>query len=105
ERTKRLVAMASKVPGTHAMSGGLNACVGGLCELYTVDEDLPDGREFLDLVQPAEAAARGNYLETVQSLSPEARAAGVEWLEQVVKTLCGRADELLHSAGLLDEHR
>lgn len=105
ERTKRLIAMASKVPEVHPLSGGLNACVGDLCELYAIDANLPDGREFLGLLRPEEAAARGNYLETVQGLSPEARAAGVEWLEQVVETLCGRADELLRSAGLLDEHQ
>ncbi|MHB1018140.1 MAG: UDP-N-acetylglucosamine pyrophosphorylase [Coriobacteriia bacterium] len=105
ERTKRLIAMASKVPDTHAAGGGLRACVDDLCALYASDEDLPDGREFLDLLQPAEAATRGNYLETVQGLSPEARAAGVEWLEQVVETLRGRADELLRFAGLFDEHR
>ncbi|MHB8050167.1 MAG: UDP-N-acetylglucosamine pyrophosphorylase [Coriobacteriia bacterium] len=105
ERTKRLVAMASKVPGSHESSDGLNACVGGLCELYTADEDLPDGSDFLNLLRPQEAAARGNYLETVQGLSLEARTAGVEWLEQIVATLSGRADGLLRSAGLFDEHR
>ena len=105
ERTKRLIAMASKVPEIHPLSGGLNACVGDLCELYAIDENLPDGREFLGLLRPEEAATRGNYLETVQGLSPEVRAAGVEWLERIVEALRGRADELLHSAGLFDEHQ
>jgi len=105
ERTKRLLAMASKVPDTHTARAGLNACVGDLCALYSIDEGLPDGHAFLDMVRPDEAATRGNYLETVKGLSPEARNAGVEWLAQVVEALCDRANDLLRSAGLSDGHR
>lgn len=105
ERTKRLVAMASKVPEAHSAGAGLNTCIGDVCALYTIDESLPDGREFLDLARPDEAATRGNYLETVQGWSPDVRTAGVEWLAQVVETLRGRADDLLRPAGLLDGHR
>lgn len=104
ERIDRLMAMAAKVPGTHTASAGLSACIDDLCALYTTDEGLPSGHTFLDLMRPDEAAARGNYLETVQGLSPETRAAGVEWLRQVVETLRSKADGLLRSAGLPDGH-
>ncbi len=100
ERQKRMAAMAAKVPDTHDTGAGLNACVGDLCGLFSSEQDLPDGDGFLQLLRPAEAASRGNYLETVQGLSVEARAAGVEWLERIVETLTSRADELLRSAGL-----
>ncbi|MDY0340193.1 MAG: UDP-N-acetylglucosamine pyrophosphorylase [Coriobacteriia bacterium] len=104
ERISRLITMAAKVPKTHAASAGLGACVSDLCALYTIDEGLPSGREFLDLMRPEEAATRGNYLETVQHLPSETRTAGVEWLTQVVETLCSSANGLLHSAGLSDGH-
>lgn len=103
ERTKRLIALASKVPDTHETGANLNACVGDLCALYEIADDLPDGREFLEMMRPEEAASRGNYLETVQGLAPATRDAGVEWLAQVVETLCTRADEVLASTDLLNE--
>lgn len=104
ERTKRLLAMASKVTEAHATGAGLNACIGDLCALYDMDEGLPDGSAFLDMVRPDEAAKRGNYLETVKGLSPEARIAGVEWLAQVVETLRDRANDILRSTGLSNGH-
>ncbi|MBN2840611.1 MAG: UDP-N-acetylglucosamine pyrophosphorylase [Coriobacteriia bacterium] len=104
ERAKRLIAMASKVPRSHETGGALATCVDDLCALFAVGGDLPDGGGFLGLMQPEEAATRGNYLETVQGLPPEVRAAGVEWLTQVVETLQGKADDLLRSAGLFDGH-
>ncbi len=102
ERTKRLIALASKVPHTHETGAGLSACVDDLCALYEITEGLPDGHGFLEMMRPEEAAARGNYLETVQGLAPATRDAGVEWLAQVVETLCARADDVLASTNLLD---
>jgi hypothetical protein len=76
--------------------------VDDLCALYEITEGLPDGHGFLEMMRPEEAAARGNYLETVQGLAPATRDAGVEWLAQVVETLCARADDVLASTNLLD---
>lgn len=104
ERTKRLIAMAAKVPPRDDACREFVAHAGDLCALFGDDSDLPDGTAFRAAVGPVIASATGNYTETMQSLPPEVRAAGVQWLGQVVGTLSSKADRLLGSMHLFDGH-
>lgn len=101
ERVKRLLAMEAKVTDSTAGARELHERAGQLCAVFTDETaSLPDGSDFLRALQPHEAAARSNYLETVKSLTPELRALGVEWLDDIVRVLCARADDLLPSLAL-----
>lgn len=104
ERTKRLAAMAAKVPARDDACREFVAHVDDACALFESEGDLPNGAVFLAALQPLLASATGNYTETMQSLPPEVRAAGVQWLGQIVETLSMRADRLLGSMHLLDAH-
>jgi bifunctional UDP-N-acetylglucosamine pyrophosphorylase/glucosamine-1-phosphate N-acetyltransferase len=105
ERTKRLMAMAGKVPGETAAGMEFRERAGDVCALFEGDTDVPEGAAFVDAFQPAAAAAMGNYVDTIQGLDPEVRALGVQWLNHVVDRLCVKADMLLESMDLFDGQR
>jgi bifunctional UDP-N-acetylglucosamine pyrophosphorylase/glucosamine-1-phosphate N-acetyltransferase len=102
ERVKRLTAMASKVPASTPAGREFSEQAAALGTLFAGDSEVPDGSRFTGALQPTAAAATGNYLETVQGLTPELRAVGIEWLEQIVDALCEKADGLLRTMDLFD---
>jgi UDP-N-acetylglucosamine/UDP-N-acetylgalactosamine diphosphorylase len=105
ERLKRLKAMAAKVPAFTPAGREFSANVDAVCALFDGEADLPNGDDFLIAFRPEQAAASGNYTETIQGLAPESRALGVQWLNQVVETLCAQADDLLRSMALFAAQR
>ncbi len=105
ERTKRLIAMAAKVPAADDACRQFATHVDDVCSLFEHEGGLPDGAAFLSALEPVIASATGNYTETMQSLSPEVRAAGVQWLGRIVETLSMRVDRLLGSMHLFDEYK
>lgn len=102
ERTKRLVAMAAKVPAESEQGAALRANMQAVCALFMEEpgrSDLPEAPQALrDVANEASAG----YIETVQSFTPGLRQQGVEWLQNIVGTLSGRADTLLPGLGLFD---
>lgn len=94
ERSKRLAAMAAKVPPRSESSAAFCEHVDELCALF-ISQELPRATGFLEPASLSKAAARSNYLETIRGLAPGTRAAGVEWLDDIVHTLCAKAGELL----------
>ncbi|MDZ4655781.1 MAG: UDP-N-acetylglucosamine pyrophosphorylase [Coriobacteriia bacterium] len=103
ERMKRLMAMAAKIPVSAPAAQEFSVHADRICALFEGDPELPHGAEFIGSFQPAAAAATtGNYLETVQGMTPELRAMGIHWLQQIVDALCEKADERLKSMNLFD---
>jgi bifunctional UDP-N-acetylglucosamine pyrophosphorylase/glucosamine-1-phosphate N-acetyltransferase len=102
ERAKRLTAMAAKVPASTPAARAFSAGAPAVCELFEGDPEVPDGKDFIDAFRPSDAAAAGNYLETVQGLAPELRVMGIEWLERIVGSFCDKADRLLCDMDLFD---
>jgi UDP-N-acetylglucosamine/UDP-N-acetylgalactosamine diphosphorylase len=99
ERSKRILAMAGKVPTTSSAFEQFSQRAGDVCAL-TGSRDLPSGDAFVEAFHAT--AVSGDYLATVQSMSPELRAAGVAWLQDIVDTFCHRADEVLDTMDLFD---
>jgi UDP-N-acetylglucosamine/UDP-N-acetylgalactosamine diphosphorylase len=104
ERLKRLKAMAAKVPPSTSEGREFGELAEAVCATLADCPNLPADNRFVDAFRPTNAAAAGNYTETIQGLDPELRAMGVEWLEHIVDEQCGRADELLQAMDLFD-HR
>jgi len=106
ERTKRLTAMAGKVPDSSAAGLEFRERAGEVCAVFGEYPGTPGRPEFLDAFQPGAAAAAAGYIETIQGFTPELRGLGVQWLQQIVDALCGEADALLRSMDLFeDEHK
>lgn len=105
ERARRLIAMAAKVPARDDACREFIERADGVRALFEDHSDLPDGAAFLAALTRETGSATGNYTETMQSLSPEVRAAGVQWLGQIVETLSARTGRLLESMHLFDAHR
>jgi bifunctional UDP-N-acetylglucosamine pyrophosphorylase/glucosamine-1-phosphate N-acetyltransferase len=95
ERIKRLTAMAAKVSVTTSEGRAFSESADAVCALFEGQPATPDGTDFVGAFQQASTAAVGNYLETVQRLTPELRAMGIQWLERIVAALCDSADGLL----------
>jgi bifunctional UDP-N-acetylglucosamine pyrophosphorylase/glucosamine-1-phosphate N-acetyltransferase len=105
ERVKRLRAMAAKVPDSTVGGREFRAGADAVCALFEGDPAAPDGGEFVDRFRQAGSDATGNYLETVQGLTPELRAMGIEWLERIVRTFCDDTDALVRSMDLFERRR
>jgi bifunctional UDP-N-acetylglucosamine pyrophosphorylase/glucosamine-1-phosphate N-acetyltransferase len=108
ERTKRLAAMAERVP--LASSGGreFRERAAEVCALFGGDPAVPGGEEFLAAFRAAAAGATeggGDYTQTIQNLTPGLQTQGVQWLQQIVEALCGKADALLRSLDLFGDKR
>jgi bifunctional UDP-N-acetylglucosamine pyrophosphorylase/glucosamine-1-phosphate N-acetyltransferase len=95
ERAKRLTAMAAKVPVSTSEGRALSEGADAVCALFEGEPAVPDGTDFVGAFQQASTTAAGNYLETVQRLTPELRTMGIQWLERIVAALCDSADGLL----------
>ena len=105
ERIKRLQVMAEKVPGADPGSREFHERGVELRELFTTVPEPPGEQRFLTVFQAAAAEAGRSYTETIQGLTPDTSALGVQWLEQIVEALCARADELLPTMDLFrDKH-
>ncbi len=102
ERTKRLTAMAAKVPRSTAAGREFSDRADAVCALFERDPGVPDGEKFIDALRPAAADAVDGYIETIQGLAPEVRAMGTQWLEQIVDAYCAEADALLRSMDLFE---
>jgi UDP-N-acetylglucosamine/UDP-N-acetylgalactosamine diphosphorylase len=102
ERVKRLAAMAAKMPESTPAGLEFREQAEAACALFRGDPEVPGGRTFLDSLRPTEAACVGNYLETIQGMPPEVRAAGILWLQEIVDALCDEADDLLTTMDLFD---
>jgi UDP-N-acetylglucosamine/UDP-N-acetylgalactosamine diphosphorylase len=100
ERIKRLKAMATKVPADTDAGREFAEQAGAVCALFTGDGPLPEGSDFVAAFQQHTTVATGNYTETIQSLPPEVKALGVEWLSRIVDALCAEAGTLLGSMDL-----
>jgi bifunctional UDP-N-acetylglucosamine pyrophosphorylase/glucosamine-1-phosphate N-acetyltransferase len=102
ERTKRLMALATKVPASTPAGREFSEHAGEICSLFKGEPEVPDGRDFLDALRPTEAASASNYLETVQGMGPETRVMGIQWLERIVASLCEKADGLVGPMDLFE---
>ncbi len=104
ERTKRLTAMAGKVPAGERRAQEFRERVGEMCALFDGPPAVAKEGAFLTVFRSA-ATDPGGYVHTIQGLAPDVSALGVQWLQQIVEALVERADGLLPSLGLLDSTR
>jgi bifunctional UDP-N-acetylglucosamine pyrophosphorylase/glucosamine-1-phosphate N-acetyltransferase len=105
ERTKRLEAMIAKVPALDGATPELAAQVGEVCRLFKegpVPQLGREGEEFLTAFLSTTNWASEDYVQTIQSLTPELAIRGMTWLQQFVDELCQRTDALLPTMGLFD---
>ena len=111
ERKKRLLSMAEKVhrpsekdEGSSSRSGRIEFCerVAELCQVFEPENVSRVGLDARDLLlkEIQNAATYGDYIPTIQSLSPDSVTRGTSWLEQIIQELCRRASEVLPSMGL-----
>ncbi|MCK8115608.1 UDP-N-acetylglucosamine pyrophosphorylase [Anaerosoma tenue] len=98
ERTKRLSAMAAKVPRSTEAAEQFAAGVDRIATDFMEARGIADASAFLRHIEGSWKA--GNYLETMQGLSPEAKAAGVQWLEEIVARLTQEAADILPAMDL-----
>jgi UDP-N-acetylglucosamine/UDP-N-acetylgalactosamine diphosphorylase len=111
ERTKRLVAMVGKVPDDSWAGQELRDRVDDLCALFGGGQEAatgaadPAAEQFLSAFRAATAGSTAGYTDTIQSLARDLSALGVQWLQQIVDTLCWRAEALVPSLGLFSESR
>jgi bifunctional UDP-N-acetylglucosamine pyrophosphorylase / glucosamine-1-phosphate N-acetyltransferase len=104
ERTKRLAAMAEKVPMSGLGAEEFRERVGEVCSLFAGHPVVPGGEAFLAGLARATAGGPGEYVKTIQGLTPALSNLGVEWLQAIVDTLCGRADAHLASMDLFTKN-
>jgi bifunctional UDP-N-acetylglucosamine pyrophosphorylase/glucosamine-1-phosphate N-acetyltransferase len=103
ERVKRLLAMAEKVPAEERAGREFRERAPEVCALFggaAVSEAGPDRSEFLAAFKPA--AAGGDYIQAIQSLTPDVSAKGVRWLRAIVDRLLRQTDELLPALELAE---
>jgi hypothetical protein len=105
ERTRRVTAMVERVSPDDPARTELRDRIGDVCSLF--EEAGEPGADRLAAAGPLPAALEealgrtgADYLTTIQTLPPDARAAGVQWLRGTVDDLCGRAGALLPSMHL-----
>ena len=103
ERTKRLVAMVEKVPAGDAARSELKERIVEVCALFGEESASSGGPAFFAAFQEATGGAAVDYVQTIQKLPPDVSALGVEWLLQIVESLCHRAGALLGSMHLYGE--
>jgi bifunctional UDP-N-acetylglucosamine pyrophosphorylase/glucosamine-1-phosphate N-acetyltransferase len=105
ERTKRLVGMAEKVPVTEPAGKEFRERAPEVCALFgtaaAVPEAGPEGVEFSAALQSM-AAGSGDYIQTIQGLTPDLSAKGIQWLQAIVDGFCRQAGALLPAMDLVD---
>jgi len=105
ERLKWLRAMAAKVPASHRCSGEVSENLDALAEIFTTHAEhdagpLPDaGDAFLAAFWQA-AGRDTSYIAAIKGLTPALSGQGVQWLDEIVDSLCTRADALFPSLSL-----
>ena len=105
ERTKRLEAMAAKVPAVDSASADFRERVTEVCALFKEaprPQLGPEGEEFLTAFQATTGWGSEDYIQTIQSLTPDVSAKGTQWLQKIVDGLCQEANALLRSMDLFD---
>jgi bifunctional UDP-N-acetylglucosamine pyrophosphorylase/glucosamine-1-phosphate N-acetyltransferase len=110
ERTRRLRAMAVKVPLPPEGNSGpdarlrraLHEQVDQICALFTSGEPDLENAEvardralFLQAIERQRDTRRAGYIETIQALPAEQKAIGTRWLGKLVRHLIERAGILL----------
>ena len=105
ERLKRLRATAAKVSASHRYSGELSENLDALAELFATGTEhegaWPSGAgdaflaEFWGAVE-----GESSYFAAIRGLTPALSGQGVRWLEEIVDSLCTRADALFPSLSL-----
>lgn len=98
ERAKRLSAMATKVPRSSEAAEQFAMGVDRIAALFVDAHDVVDGSAFLRHIDGSWET--GNYLETMQGLGPEAKTAGVQWLQEIVGHLMREAADVLPAMDL-----
>lgn len=101
ERVRRLMGMAEKVPRSTLAEQEFRDRADAVCSIFESDLEVPDGGEFIDAFRPAPAGV-SDYIGTVQTLAPEVRAMGTQWLGGIVDAHCAEADALLRPMDLFD---
>jgi bifunctional UDP-N-acetylglucosamine pyrophosphorylase/glucosamine-1-phosphate N-acetyltransferase len=105
ERMKRLAAMAEKVPVSNSAGREFRERVAEVCDTFAGDPATPRGEEFLAAFHQTGVYTPGDYIQTIQSLTPGLSAQGVQWLQEIVDVLCGKADALVRSMELFSHKR
>jgi len=105
ERLKRLRATAAKVSASHRYSGELSENLDALAELFATGAEHEGGwtsgageaflAEFWRAVE-----GESSYITAIKGLAPALSGQGVQWLEEIVDSLCTRADALFPSLSL-----
>jgi hypothetical protein len=98
ERGKRLQAMVNRAIEVGSADKQLGARMGEVCARFGARRTGPTGPEgeaFLSGLMESASTGSGDYLEAVQSLSPDLAAQGSKWLQGVVDGLCLEAETLL----------
>jgi bifunctional UDP-N-acetylglucosamine pyrophosphorylase/glucosamine-1-phosphate N-acetyltransferase len=105
ERAKRLLAMADKVSASGPAGKEFRERASEVCALFgpaaAGPEAGPAGAEFLTAFQSL-GAAGGDYIQTIQGLTPDLSATGILWLQTIVDGLCRQAAALMPSMELVD---
>ncbi|OFW55868.1 MAG: UDP-N-acetylglucosamine pyrophosphorylase [Actinobacteria bacterium RBG_16_64_13] len=100
ERIKHLVALAEMVQTSGARGRELRERAVELGAAFGSETVLPSGDGFPAGLGDFEPGGPGGYIAAIHGLTPGSRAAGVEWLGQIVDVLCGKAGALLRSMDL-----
>ncbi len=105
ERLKRLKAMAAKVPASRRYFGELSENLDALAQMFAGGAE-PEGtwpsgagEAFLAAFWQA-AEGETSYTAAIKGLTPALSGQGVQWLDEIVDSLCTRADALFPSLSL-----
>lgn len=93
ERCEQLRKMAVKVPKENLAGRELRDRIDEVCEVLSARSLVQEARHFPEMLEPTQMAL--DYVEAVRSLTPAQRAVGIQWLEDVVASVCQRADAIL----------
>ncbi len=102
ERSGRLLTMTGKAARAGDAGSEFADKGADLCALFADPAKAPPSRAFQSALAAAGTAEDVSYLEWIRALSPAARAAGTEWLQDVVDSLCTEAGRLLKDPRLFD---
>jgi len=105
ERAKRLLAMAEKVPAAEPAGKEFRKRAAEICALFAPGAAVPGaGPEGVEFVTALRAmAAGGEYIPTIQGLTPEVSRKGVQWLQAIADGLCRQAAALVPAIDFSDD--
>ncbi len=99
ERIKRLAQLAGKVGKSLKITGAIKANqefvnqwpnIKEKLELPTEEQDDAIRDEFIDAIKQIKT---GNYIETIQALSPKAKEQCTAWLQGIVESAAGKLSQ------------